>query len=59
MATTLNQDLQASITQNKDSINQVTFEIASANSCIEKLETHIQQQFDAMEAKFIRQFSTL
>jgi septal ring factor EnvC (AmiA/AmiB activator) len=53
MATTRNQDLQASITQTKESLNQVTSEIASANSRIEKLETHVQQQFDAMVAKFI------
>jgi len=59
MATTCNQDLQASITQTKESINQVTYYISSTNSQIEKLETHIQQQFDAMEAKFIRKFSTL
>jgi flagellar capping protein FliD len=59
MATTRNQDLQASITQTKESINQVTSQIASANSQIEKLETHVQQQFDAMEAKFMGQFSTL
>jgi hypothetical protein len=59
MATTRNQDLQASITQTKESLHQVTSEIASTNSRIEKLETQVQQQFDAMDAKFMGQFSTL
>jgi hypothetical protein len=37
----------------------VTNEIASTNSHIEKLETQVQQQFDAMDTKFMGQFSTL
>jgi flagellar capping protein FliD len=59
LATTHNQYLQASITQTEESINQVTSDISFANYHIEKLETHVQQQFYAMEAKFMGQFSTL
>jgi peptidoglycan hydrolase CwlO-like protein len=59
MATTRNQDLQASITQTKESLHQVTSEMASTNSRIEKLDTQVNQQFDAMDAKFMGQFSTL
>jgi len=59
MATTRNQDVQASITQTKDSLQQVTFDIASANDCIEKLENQTYKWFDSMDAKFIEKLSTL
>jgi hypothetical protein len=59
MATTRNQDLQASITQTKESIQQVTVDLASTNSRIAKFETQVQQQFNAMDAKFMGEFSTL
>jgi flagellar capping protein FliD len=52
MATTRNQDLQVSI-------NQVTSEIASTNSHLAQLETHVEHKFDTMDAKFMNQFKTL
>jgi hypothetical protein len=51
MATTRDQDLQASI-------NQVTSEIASTNSRLAQLETHVEHKFDTMDAKFMNQFNT-
>jgi hypothetical protein len=52
MATTCNQELQASINQSHASIEHMTYEIGSTNSCIEKVE----HKFDTMEAKFTTQF---
>jgi hypothetical protein len=48
MTTTRNQDLQACITQIKESLNQVTSEIDSTNSRIEKLEIQAQKKIDAL-----------
>jgi phage-related protein len=59
MANTHNQDLQASINQTKESLQQVTFDIGSTNSRIQKFETQVQQQFDTMDTKFMNQFNTL
>jgi len=59
MDTTHNHDMQASITHTKESIQQVTSSLTSTNSRIEKLETQVHQQFDAMDAKFMGEFSTL
>jgi flagellar capping protein FliD len=47
MATTRNQDLQASI-------NQMTYEIASTNSYLAQLETHVEHKFDTMDTKFVK-----
>jgi hypothetical protein len=52
MATTRNQDLQASI-------NQVTSEIGSTNSLLAQFETQVEHKFDTMEANFMNQFNTL
>jgi hypothetical protein len=59
MATTHNQDLQASINQAQDSIQHMTSEIGSTNSYIAQFETQFQHKFDTMEAKFMNQFNTL
>jgi flagellar capping protein FliD len=59
MANTHNQDLQTSTNQTKESLQQVSFDISSTNSRIEKSETQVQQQFDVMDAKFMNQFNTL
>jgi hypothetical protein len=59
MANTRNQDLQASINQAKESIQQVTSEIGSTNSHLAQFETQVQHQFDTMDAKFMNQFNTL
>jgi hypothetical protein len=55
MATTRTQELQTSINQAHASIEQMTFEIGSNNSCIERVE----HKFDTMEAKFTTQFTAL
>jgi hypothetical protein len=55
MATTCNQELQASINQDHASIEHMTSEIGSINSRIEKVE----HKFDTMEAKFTTQFTSL
>jgi hypothetical protein len=52
MATTRNQDLQASI-------NHVTSETASTNSHLAQFETQAKHKFDTMEANFLNQFNTL
>jgi archaellum component FlaC len=59
MANNHNQYMQDSINQTKDSLQQVTFDIGSTNSHLEKLETQVQQQFDTMYGKFMKQFNTL
>jgi len=59
MDNTRNRVLQASTNQTKESLQQVTFDIGSTNSRIEKFETQFQQQFDAMDAKFMNLFNTL
>jgi hypothetical protein len=55
MATTHNQDLQASLNQAHASIENMTSEIGSTNSHIAKLE----HKFDTMEANFTIQFTAL
>jgi hypothetical protein len=55
MATTRNQELQASINQSHASIEHMTYEIRSTNSCIEKVEN----KFDTMEANFTTEFISL
>jgi hypothetical protein len=52
MATTRNQDLQASI-------NHVTSEIGSTNSHLAQFEAQVEHKFDTMEANFTNQFNTL
>jgi hypothetical protein len=59
MANTHNQYLQTSITQNKDSLQQVTSDLSSTNSRLKKFQDQFQQQFDTMNAKFMGEFSTL
>jgi hypothetical protein len=59
MANNRKQDLQASINQAKESIQQVTYEIGSTNSHLAQFETQVQHKFDTMEAKFMNQFNTL
>jgi flagellar capping protein FliD len=55
MATTQNQELQASINQSHASIEHMTSEISSTNSHIEKVE----KKFDTMEANFTTQFTAI
>jgi hypothetical protein len=59
MDTTHNQEMKASITHTKESLQQVSSEIASTNSCNEKFETQVQQQFYTMDDKFMGEFSSL
>jgi hypothetical protein len=59
MATTRNQDLQASTNQAQDSIQHVTYEIGSTNSHLSQFDTQSQHKFYTMEAKLKNQFNTL
>jgi flagellar biosynthesis chaperone FliJ len=59
MDNTHNQDLQAAINQKKDSLQHVTYNLSSTNSLLEKFQDQFQQQFDAMEARFMDEFDTL
>jgi peptidoglycan hydrolase CwlO-like protein len=55
MDTTRNQELQHSINQAHASIEHMTSDIGSTNSCIAKVE----QKIDTMEANFTNQFTAL
>jgi hypothetical protein len=55
MSTTRTQEIQASINQAHASIEQMTYDIGSNNSHIERVE----HKCDTMEAKFTTQFTTL
>ena len=59
MATTCNQDLQASINQAQDSIQQMTSKIGSTNSFLSQFKNQVLHKFDIMETNFMNQFNTL
>ena len=59
MATTRNQDLQASINQAHESIHHVTLDIVPTNSLLSQFKNEVQHKFDTMEVKFMNQFNTL
>jgi hypothetical protein len=59
MSYTRNQELHVAITQNKESLQQVTSDISCTNFYLEKFQDQVQQQFDAMDAKVMGEFSTL
>jgi hypothetical protein len=59
MANNRNHDLEISIDQNKENIQQVIFDISSINSRFAQFQDQVQHNFEAMDTKFTSEFDTL